>query len=79
MRVLVGDNMLPTLPNIDVEDNRPAAASKGICVHFRESIYGNNYKKVKVLNNKLKEKFAKCNAFICKKTYHRYFVCGKCY
>ena len=35
-------------------------------------------KKGKALNNKLKEKCAKCNAFIgiCKKTYHHYVVCG---
>lgn len=79
MRFLIGDNIPLTLTNNNVENNERPAASKGICAQWQESIYGDEiHTKVNVLNNKLKEKCANCNAFICKKIYHSYVVCGKC-
>ena len=59
MRVLIGDNIPPTLPNNDVDENEKPAASKGICAQcqeiFTEMV---KTKKVKALNNKLEEKSA---------------------
>ena len=36
MRVLIGDNIPPTLPNNDVDENEKPAASKGICAQCQE-------------------------------------------